>query len=369
MTLGANHAGMRAHQGENAAVIECGRLPRRGGMAFLADGAFAASMNILGCMASYAGRRGAFEITVGVALCALHTDVRPGQLKGELVVIKVGNLPGRGVVTGTASRAEGALMSVIFLVAADTGHRCVLELEGCCVAACAKQGGMLAFKFENIEVIESGGLPGRGIVAAFAGCAFGTGMLIILLMTACAGHGCTLEYAIDMALPTLDGNVRTSQFESRQIMVKAGRLPCGCIVTGAAGGAQSAFMGIIFLVAAKTSSGRILELEGCCVAASAKQGGMLAIQHKNIEVIKSGWLPGSGSMAGLASGTLCTSVLIIFLMTAYAGHGCAFEFAIYMTLCALNINVRAIQFEGSQIMIKAGRLPGSGIVTGTAGCT
>jgi hypothetical protein len=210
VTLGANHAGMRTHQGENTAVIECCGLPGRGGMAFLAGGAFAASMHVLGCMASYAGCGGAFKITIGVALGALHADVCTSQLEGELVVIKVGNLPGRCVVTGTAVRAESALMSVILLVAAETGHRRVLELEGGCVAACAKQSGMLAFQFEDIEVIESGRLPSRGIVAAFAGCAFSTGMFIILLMTAYTSHRSALIFAIDMALPTLDTYVRTS---------------------------------------------------------------------------------------------------------------------------------------------------------------
>jgi hypothetical protein len=69
---------------------------------------------------------------------------------------------------------------------------------------------------------------------------------------------------------------------------------------------------------------------------------MLAIQHENIEVIEGGRLPGSGGVAGLASGTLCASVLIVFLMTAYASHRCALEFAIDMALGTLNIYVRAV---------------------------
>jgi hypothetical protein len=40
-------------------------------------------------------------------------------------------------------------------------------------------------------------------------------------------------------------------------------------MTGAAGRAQSAFMGIIFLVAAKARHRRVLELEGCCMAIGA----------------------------------------------------------------------------------------------------
>jgi hypothetical protein len=365
----AQHAGMSARQGEDTAVVEGGRFPRRGVMAFFAGSSLSAAMHIFRQMAAYAGGRGALEIAVGVALGALDTNVRAHQLERELIVVKVRDFPCSCIVAGCAVCAEGAAMRIILQVTAHTGHRRITELGCGEVALCTQQCGMFAIQLEYIEVVKGGWLPGRGGMAGFASRSFGTAVYILRLMATYAGHRRALEFAVDMALGALHIDMRAGQFESgQQVVVKAGRLPGSCVVACAAVCSQATQMDIILLVAAHAGHGCIAKLGCVDVAFCAQQRGMLAIQLEYIEVVESGWFPGSCAMAGFASRSFGPAVYILRLVAANTSLRCAFEFTIDMALCTLHFDVCAIQLKGSQVVIKRGWLPCSCVMAGAADC-
>ena len=74
-------------------------------------------------------------------------------------------------------------------------------------------------------------------------------------------------------------------------------------------------------------------------------------------MIEGGWLPDSGGMAGIASRSFSSSMLIILLMATHTGHRGALELAIDVTQGTRNGNMRASQLEGRKVMVKAGGLP------------
>ena len=132
VAVGAQHTDMCASQFEGCiGMIKGGRLPNCGSVTSFASCSFGTLVHILRKVAAHTGRRGTFKVTIGMALGALQADMRAGQLERELVVIKIGDLPGSGGMAGTASCAENACMNIILLMAAHTGHRGVFELEGC----------------------------------------------------------------------------------------------------------------------------------------------------------------------------------------------------------------------------------------------
>jgi hypothetical protein len=116
-------------------------------------------------------------------------------------------------------------------------------------------------------------------------------------------------------------------------------------------------MGVIFLMAADAGHWRVVELGRIDVALGANQAGMRAREGEDIEVIEGGGLPGGGGMAGLASCAFRSAVNILGLVTANAGHRGALKFAIDVTGFAFDVDMRAGQLKGGQVMIEGGRLP------------
>ena len=68
-------------------------------------------------------------------------------------------------------------------------------------------------------------------------------------------------------------------------------------------------------------------------------------------------------MAGTAVDTEFAVVVVILFMAGVTISRCAFENIVDMALLTLDIDMFAFEFEGREIMIKLGRLPGSGRVT------
>lgn len=83
-------------------------------------------------------------------------------------------------------------------------------------------------------------------------------------------------------------------------------------------------------------------------------------------MIKGGGFPRRRRVAVFTGGTLTASMHIFLLMAADTGHGRALVLAINVACCTLHRSVLANQFESRQIMVKTGRFPGAGRVTGTA---
>ena len=74
-------------------------------------------------------------------------------------------------------------------------------------------------------------------------------MRVIFLMAGITGCRCAFVNPVDVATVACDAGVRTGQHKSGRIMVKGGRDPAGCCVTGAAIRAELTAVRIIFLMA------------------------------------------------------------------------------------------------------------------------
>jgi hypothetical protein len=115
---------------------------------------------------------------------------------------------------------------------------------------------------------------------------------------------------------------------------------------------------IVLLVAAHTVAGKVFELEGGGVTVLAKQCGMLAIQHENIEMIEGGWFPTSAGMTILAGSTFATGMLVIFQMAPSAGGwGVVKLIGLRVTFGAFHFFMFADQLKASHCMVKMGILP------------
>ena len=130
------------------------------------------------------------------------------------------------------------------MAAKASGGR-TLEFIGRGVTLGANHAGMCACQSVYRVVNKGGRFPGGSGVAAFARGAFRAGMHIILQMATHTGCRRALELAIDMALSALNCEMRANQLETNQVMVKAGRFPGGCGVTGSAIGAQTAVVSVL----------------------------------------------------------------------------------------------------------------------------
>jgi hypothetical protein len=89
----------------------------------------------------------------------------------------------------------------------------------------------------------------------------------------------------------------------------------------------------------------------------------------SVAMRKCGRLPGCCDVTVLASSAFGAGMRIVFQMATDASHRRAFVFAIRVTKNALNTNMRTCQLEGSQVVIKTGRLPGRRRMTDVAGRT
>lgn len=82
-------------------------------------------------MTGRAGRWGALEHLVGVALCTFHSLVSAGQGKCGEGMVKSGIFPALGGVAGGAVFTELAIVFVVLAVAANTILRSALVLPVC----------------------------------------------------------------------------------------------------------------------------------------------------------------------------------------------------------------------------------------------
>ncbi len=118
MAACASHADMPAGQWEaRHAVVESGRLPRRGGMAGAAAVAERAAMGIILRMAGVAVSRRALEVPIAMAAAAGHTCMGAGQREAGGIVVEGGRLPRGGAVAGSAVRPQRAAVGIILRMA------------------------------------------------------------------------------------------------------------------------------------------------------------------------------------------------------------------------------------------------------------
>jgi len=163
MTGGAGrHAAFTVIHGEGVVSIEGGGSPRGGGVTGSAVRAeIARVFGWLG-VTGKTGRVQSFELTVRMALLAVHADMRARQREVGKAVVKGCAFPIVRGVTGGAVRAEFAVVLVILLMTGIAiGGRTLEHVVG--VAFLTGNFGMFAFEFESRKVvIEFRGLPAVG---------------------------------------------------------------------------------------------------------------------------------------------------------------------------------------------------------------
>lgn len=100
-------------------------------------------------------------------------------------------------------------MEILALVTAKAGGRGVIEFKGGGVALVANQAGVRPCQRKDRAVIKRGRFPAGAGVAVFTGSAFTPGMFIVFLVAANTVHRRGLEYAINVALGTLNRCMQT----------------------------------------------------------------------------------------------------------------------------------------------------------------
>jgi hypothetical protein len=81
-------------------------------------------------------------------------------------------------------------------------------------------------------------------------------------------------------------------------------------------------------------------------------------------MVKTGWIPAAGGMAGSAVRTELATMRVLSSMAGKAVAGCSLEDSIRMTIRAGYIDMSASQPESRQVVVEVGRFPG---VRGMAG--
>jgi hypothetical protein len=110
-------------------------------------------------------------------------------------------------------------------------------------------------------------------------------------------------------------------------MVKAGRQPGGCAVTGTTRCAKRPGMMIIFFMAGITVGCRGFKDVRSGVALGTNSADVRTGQFEGrIIVVEDGWLPGLGRMAAFAGCAFGAAMRINSLVTTKAGGGCVVEF-------------------------------------------
>lgn len=175
--------------------------------------------------------------------------------------------------------------------------------------------------------------------------------------------GGALELAIDMAFCAGSGNMRASQLEHGQVVVKGGGLPGSGGVTGTATGSICAGMRVFGQMTGNAVRGSTLEHAHRGVAFGADSVDVRSGQDEGrVVMVEGGWLPTGGRMAAFAGSPLGAGMHILALMAAKAGGGRILELEGYsMALRTRQAGVSANQFE-SRAMVKGGRFPTGGAV-------
>lgn len=92
---------------------------------------------------------------------------------------------------------------------------------------------------------------------------------------------------------------------------------------------------------------------------------MLPIQLEGRQVVvKRGWLPAPGGVAGSTVLPELAVVVVVFLMTCKASGGCALENIVDVAVAAFHFEMPAFKLEGREVMIEGGGRPSRGLVTG-----
>jgi hypothetical protein len=209
-----------------------------------------------------------------MALGADGADMRTGQFEGRIIMVECGRLPGSRGVAAFAGGAFSTSMHILGLVTGKAGGWRVIELGCRQVALGAQYSCMRSNQREHSAVVEGGRLPAGSGVAVLAGSAFSASMHIVLQVAAHAGHWSTLEDTIDMAGCARNSCVLSSQFESRQVVVKGGWFPGSGVMACAAGRAKRTSMGIILEMAGNAVHRGALEFARGGMALGAQHGGM-----------------------------------------------------------------------------------------------
>lgn len=193
-----------------------------------------------------------------------------------------------------------------------------------------------------------------------------------VLMTAGAGAGRPFEDIVKMAFFAGHVGMFAIQFESREIMVKGGRLPALGGVAGAAILPEFAVVVIVFLVTGKTGAGSAFE-DAIEMAIRTFYFGVFAFQLEGRAiVVKCGGLPGGGFVAGAAIFSKLALMCIVFLVTGSAINRRGFEIGsslcIQVTFFAGWPAVFAFEFEDRPTVVKFLSEGFKTIVTAAAVC-
>ncbi len=134
---------------------------------------------------------------------------------------------------------------------------------------------------------------------------------VILLVAGIAVGECALENVIDMTARTGNCGVQAGQFEGEQIVVHVGRQPAGGGVAGCAVCAVLAIMFIVLLVAGIAVGGCAFE-DVVDVATRTRDVDVFACQFEGGQiVVKGGWRPAGGGVAGTAIGAKAALVGVV----------------------------------------------------------
>ena len=223
-----------------------------------------------------------------MAACAGRALVLAIQREpGAQIVIVVPVLPGAGVVTLCAIRAQGLLVFVILDMAGHAGHLGVLE-AGRCMTSFALDRRVLAKKRKPCQaMIKLGKFPFAVTVTLLTLHTFLPLMLVIFPVTVQAIHRCSSETAqILVAGNALDTRfrVRVAQDKFGTVMVEATicGLPLGLGMAFSALLAQRRVVLVVLLVASQAILRRLFEhgalvtflaFDPCVLAQQRKDGG------------------------------------------------------------------------------------------------
>lgn len=205
-------------------VIERGRLPAVGGVAFSTLRAKPALMRIGITVTGGAVHGRAFENAVDMAAFAGYGLMFPRQLEGRIVVIERGGLPAAGRMADRALIAKRAIMRVIIRMTGGAIHRCAFEYTVNTTVLTGNRG-MFSIQFEcELGMIYLGQFPAiGGVTCGTIGSKLTVVMVILQVARDTRLRGCFQvgdRAGIDVALGAGHRSMLAAQFERYRVMVK-----------------------------------------------------------------------------------------------------------------------------------------------------
>ncbi len=193
--------------------------------------------------------------------------------------------------------------------------------------------------------MREGCIPIAGIVALCAVCAENPGMDRRFGVTGSASCREPAVNTTGVTLCTVQSDVRTSQWESRQIVVKCCRQPAARGMARGAVFPEPAIMSVILLVAEITIGGCTLKVVIDMTVLTGNRG-VFAGQFEGEQiVIDVDWQPASGGVAG---GAICSELVFVFIILLMAGIAisrCALVDVIDMAIPTSDGDMLTGQFE------------------------